>query len=51
MSKFECRKDQHVVSILITKIGLNRVLKLQHVAGTESVTKEIIKNIIITVGF
>lgn len=50
--RFICKKDSdNSISIEISGSGDNNVLKLYHLNGQESITKEIIKKIIMTLGF
>ena len=50
-TQFLCSKSQNQICIEISKVGPNNVLKLYHLSGNEQVTKEIIKEIIIEIGF
>lgn len=51
-SKFICKKDSdNSINIEISSVGNNNVLKLYHLNGQESITKDMIKKIIITIGF
>lgn len=49
--QFICNKEGNSICIEITKVGPNNVLKLYHLSGDEQVTKDIIKQIIIHIGF
>ena len=49
--QFICNKDGNSICIEITKVGPNNVLKLYHLSGNEQVTKDVIKKIIIHIGF
>lgn len=51
-NKYECKKEGNIVAIEINKIGNKgtKLMKLYPVNGQETVTKEIIKNIIINIG-
>lgn len=51
-NKFICKKDgDNSIKIEINKRGKTNVLKLYYLNGKESVTKEIIKEIILRIGF
>ena len=51
-TKYICKKNSdNSINIEISQVGNNNVLKLYHLNGQESITKEIIKNIIIHIGF
>ena len=50
--KYICKKNSdNSINIEVSTVGKNNVLKLYHLNGQESITKEIIKNIIITLAF
>ena len=48
---FVCSKESNYVGIEIKKIGRNNVLFLKHMNGNIDITKEIIKILMINVGF
>ena len=51
-NKFICKKDgDNSIKIEINKRGKTNVLKLYYLNGKEAITKEIIKNIILKIGF
>ena len=51
-NKFICKKDgDNSIKIEINKRGKTNVLKLYYLNGKESITKEIIKEIILRIGF
>ena len=50
--KYICKKNSdNSINIEVSTVGKNNVLKLYHLNGQESITKEIIKNIIMTLAF
>ena len=50
--KYICKKNSdNSINIEVSTVGKNNVLKLYHLNGQENITKEIIKNIIITLAF
>lgn len=50
-TRYICELSTNSICIEISKVGMNNVLKLYHVNGDEQVTKEIIKNVIVNIGF
>ena len=50
--KYICKKDSdNSINIEVSVVGKSNALKLYHLNGQESITKEIIRNIIITLAF
>ncbi len=50
-SKFNCVKGNNEIFFGITKAGKNNMLKLYHMNGKKEITKDLIKKIIINIGF
>ena len=50
-TRYICELNSNSICIEISKVGMNNVLKLYHVNGDEQITKEIIKNVIVNIGF
>ena len=50
-TRYVCELNSNSICIEISKVGMNNVLKLYHVNGDEQITKEIIKNVIVNIGF
>ena len=50
-TRYICELSTNSICIEISKVGMNNVLKLYHVNGDEQITKEIIKNVIVNIGF
>ena len=50
--KYICKKDSNnSINIEVSVMGKSNALKLYHLNGDEIITKEIIKNIILTLAF
>ena len=50
-NKFNCTKGNNVAVIEISKGGKHNILKLYHMNGKEEITKDLIKKIIVNIGF
>ena len=50
-NKFNCTKGNNVAVIEISKGGKHNILKLYHMNGKEEITKDLIKQIIVNIGF